>query len=268
VWAADHRAARISGRFSGCRPAGVLPVKRRGANIRPGWLVCAALAVAAVAGLLVAGSRSLMVRQFDLRVPNQDAVAVLHPSQTVCQGPIASPGQTSGVGIWGGSALGVAVVGIDVRDARTQMHLASGQIEATASQGYVAKLSRPLPPDRPLTICVTGILNTFVLAGGPAAAPHVTMTGPKRGLQFSLALEKRSSILGALSTAFSRASLWRPSWVGSWTFWLLAFALLGTFGLAVVTVVSADSDDPRGDDDPGRDRPVSESGEDRPQPVA
>ena len=65
------------------------------------------------------------------------------------------------------------------------------------------------------------------------------------GEKFSLALlsDGDRSLLGSLPTAFSRASLWRPSWVGAWTFWVLAIALLATFGLAVVAVISAAGDD-------------------------
>lgn len=232
-------------------------------DIRPGWRICALLALVVVIGLLVAGSRNVTIREVALRVPNQDAVALLGSSApTVCEGPVTSPGPIRGVGIWGGSALGVAVVGVDVRDARTQMHVASGQIDATAPGEYVARLSRPVAAHRPLTICVAGILNTFSLSGGPTETPNVTMTGANHGLQFSLVLDNSRSLLGSLSTAFSRASLWRPSWVGSWTFWVLTFGVLGTFGLAVVAVMSADASDE------DRERSDLQPGEDRPQPVA
>lgn len=232
-------------------------------SFRRRWLVCVAVALATVIGLVVAGSQALMVREFALRVPNQFTVAQLRRSQSVCEGPVVSPGETSAVGIWGGSALGLAVVGVELRDPATGRRLAFGQTNTAGSNGYVVPLSRPVPAGRPVRICVTAILNTFELVGGAAVVPNVRMVGGMHGMQFSLVLDDNRTLLGSLSTAFSRASLWRPSWVGAWTFWLLAIALLCTFGIAVAAVVSADSRD----DDERRDRAELEAVEDRPQPV-
>jgi len=74
------------------------------------------------------------------------------------------------------------------------------------------------------------------------------MSGKKPGLEFSLVLFSGhgQSLLGALGKAFSRASLFRPSWIGAWTFWALAVALVATiaFGaVAIAAAASADSDD-------------------------
>jgi hypothetical protein len=202
------------------------------------------------------------VREFALRAPDQSAVAILRPLQVVCEGPVASPAETRGVGIFGGSVLGVAVLAIDVRDATTRMRLASGQIDATAPGEYVARLSRPVAAGRPLKVCVVDILNTFSLSGSAAVDPNVQVSGAAPGSEFSLVLDNSRSFLGSLSIAFSRASLWRASWVGSWTFWVLAFALLGTFALGVLAVMSADSADQ------GRDEPTGlQLGQDRAEPV-
>jgi hypothetical protein len=64
--------------------------------------------------------------------------------------------------------------------------------------------------------------------------------------EFSLVLfePSRHSLLAALPTAFSRAALFRFSWVGPWTFWVLTLALLGTIGAcgwALVAATRADS---------------------------
>ena len=115
--------------------------------------------------------------------------------------------------------------------------------------------------------------------GSAVSEPGVTVTGIPAGQRFSLVLlsDGDRSLLGSLSLAFSRASLWRPSWVGAWTFWVLVIALLVTFGLAVVAVVRAADDDAAPPtahfDRPGpvAPRPAdgrSEAGEDRPQPVS
>jgi hypothetical protein len=51
--------------------------------------------------------------------------------------------------------------------------------------------------------------------------------------------EHPRSLLSLVPTIFRRASLFRPGWVGPWTYWLLSAALLGAFGLAGVAVTRA-----------------------------
>jgi hypothetical protein len=251
-------------------------------NVRRSWLWCAGIAVITLIVLGISGARGLMVREFSNRIPDQASVALLRPTQQVCEGPVTSPRQTQGVGIWGGSVIGSARLTVTVQDAVTRQELAVGRIGATAPTEYIARLDHTVPGGRPLRICLVGSLNTFSLLGGPAASRSAAMTGRKPGAEFSLALlNDDRSLLGSLSTAFSRASLFRPAWVGSWTFWLLACALLAAFGLgvaAVTSAASADGDedgrgDGRGDDPDGEDVPPpspdprSEAGQDRPQTV-
>ena len=47
------------------------------------------------------------------------------------------------------------------------------------------------------------------------------------------------SLLSQAPTMFRRASLFRPRWVGEWTLWVLAFALLVTFPIAGLAVAKA-----------------------------
>jgi len=234
---------------------------------RHGWLPCTALAVIALVGLLVAGSQGLAVRTFALGAPNQYPIALLHPATRVCEGPVTSQGPARSIGIWGGSTGGLARLRVDVQDAGTHRVLASGDLEApTVENEYTARLARAVIGDQPLRICLTEERNTFSLAGSPAVHPDVVMTGKVAGQEFSLVLLSGTrSLLSSLPTAFSRASLFRPSWVGSWTFWVLAIALLATFGLAVVAVASADSasddeDRPPSDQSREGDSPPSPNG--------
>jgi hypothetical protein len=168
---------------------------------------------------------------------------------------------------------------VAVQDAVTREELASGRIGATTPTEYIAHLNKTVAGGRPLRICLVGNLNTFSVLGGPAASTSAEMTGRKPGAEFSLALlNDDRSLLGSLSTAFSRASLFRPAWVGSWTFWLLACALLAAFGLgvaAVTSAASADGEEDGLDDDRDRDDvpppspdPRSEASQDRPQTVS
>lgn len=211
---------------------------------RRSLVACIAIAVIVLVALVIAGSGSVNRREFVLRSADAAPVALLRPSQQVCEGPVTAQHQIQSVGIWGGSVIGLSTLKVEVQDASTQRPLATGHIAATAPGEYVARLDRAVAGGRPLRVCVVGQQNTFSLLGSGAVQPNVVMTGKNGGLEFSLVLlNDRRSLLSSLGTAFSRASLFRPSWVGSWTFWVLAAALLGTFGLGVVAVVAAASTD-------------------------
>ena len=240
----------------------------------PSWLLSVGLTVLIIAALFAAGSRDMMVREFALGVPNAKSVALLRPSQQVCEGSVTSPNQIKSVGIWGASVTGLSRMTVEVKDANDGRPLASGQVEVTAPGEHVGRLTSTVAGGRPLRICLIGDLNTVSLLGGPAVQPKVVMSGKRRGLEFSLVLlsEKRS-LLSSLSTAFKRAALWRPSWVGTWTFWLLSIGLLATFGLAVVAVASAAAEDGEEDgrggvQDPEGDPPHSSGGEPQTVPAA
>ncbi len=211
------------------------------------WLPGLGLSVIVLIGLLIAASQQIAVRTFALDVPNQVPVAVINPSQRVCEGPVISPSAASSVGIWGASTGGTARLTVDVQDAGTGTALASGRRAIPGVENeYAVGLGRPLPAGRPLRICLTDTAGAFSLAGAQAIHPGMVTTGKvAAGQEFSLVLlTAPRSLLGALGTAFSRASLWRPSWVGSWTFWLLAVAIVASLGVAALAVASAaDADD-------------------------
>jgi hypothetical protein len=211
----------------------------------------AGLAVIVLVALVVSASDTVMRREFVLRAPDQQAVALLRAPDRVCEGPVTPTGPTQDAAIWGYSLIGPARVRVDVEDAQSSRALATGRVVTKSRGEYAARLNRSLAGGRRIRVCVTGELNTFALLGAPATDPDVAMTGPKRGLEFSLALlNDRQSLLGSLSTAFSRAALFKPSWMGRWTFWLLTAALLATFGLAGVAITTAAADDER--DQPAR----------------
>jgi hypothetical protein len=248
------------------------------ATRRRGLLPAIACVVIALVVLLVAASRHTPVRTASVDSPNQTTIAELHPSTTVCEGPVTSDGPARTVGIWGAAAGPPSTLTVNVQDAATSRVLASGALQAAPAEAeWTARLARGLPGGRPLRICLTDDSGTFSLAGSGGSLPNVIVTGIPSGQRFSLVLlSDNRSLLGSLSTAFSRASLWRPDWVGSWTFWVLTLALLATFALAVVAVTSAaavdEEDRPPWRETDNDDLPPipdgrSEAGQDRPQTV-
>lgn len=245
-----------------------------------GTLVAVAIAIIA---LLISASRSVTARTFALGAPNNSQVAVLHPGARVCEGPVSGAEGSNGVGIWGGGVGGPATMAITALDPRTGKTLAAGRLRAIALENrWTARLDRAVAAHRPVRICLRENTGVFTLSGSPAVRSDVAMSGRPGGQEYSLVLLSQSqhSLLAWLPTAFSRASLWRPSWVGSWTFWMLAGGLLATFGLAVLAVANAAGEDdaeyPPGRNGPTPDAPSSnepsaddrsETAEDRPQPV-
>ena len=124
--------------------------------------------------------------------------------------------------------------------------MATAELEpGNAETEWTARLSRTVGGGQPLVVCVTDDRGAFSLFGSATVNNTVVMIGQGQGQQFSLLLlsPDNRSFFGSLGTAFSRASLWRPSWVGRWTFWLLAAGLLAAFGLGVAAVAGAASAD-------------------------
>ena len=205
------------------------------------WAPFLAVGVVALVALLVAATRPTATRGFALNAPNQMPVAVLRPSARACEGAFAAAEPVRQVSIWGASVVGRSHVRVDVRDARSRRILASGTVRATTHPSeYAASLDRRVPAGRRVRLCLTSQLNSFSLLGAPAPAPGISTRGLKAGQVFSVVLQDRRSLLSSLPLAFSRASLFKPSWVGSWTFWVLAAALLATLVLGALAIGSAD----------------------------
>lgn len=216
------------------------------------WLTLAVIAVLAVAALVVAASRGQAIRAYALDVPDMSVVAAVQPSQQVCEGPITSHYAFRRVGIWTQSprAFGVDTVVVEAATDRRVLASSDRMIVGPNQAEQTPRLSRPVPADRSIVVCVQGQRNRIVVWGSQAARSGVTATGVPAGQQFSLVLltdPGNGSLLSWLPTAFGRAALWHPSWVGTWTFWLLAAALVAAFGVGVIAVNAAASADDTGE---------------------
>jgi hypothetical protein len=100
---------------------------------------------------------------------------------------------------------------------------------------------------RKITVCVAnGGDADYSLVGSPSVDPTVAMrvAGKRSALQFSLALlGSTTNTLSQLHTAFRRASLFRPTWVGVWTYWALLaglFVAVAACGAALAAAARAD----------------------------
>ena len=150
-----------------------------------------------------------------------------------------------------------AAIDVTVRDAATNTALGRGQIAA----GYVraiapiVALDRTIPSGRRIQVCLRSRgPGTVDLMGAPLPNRALveddgTLSGSRQAAIALLFLRPHPrSVLSLVPTIFRRASLFRPSWVGPWAYWLLTAAFLSTFGLAgLATARAVRADAPHGD---------------------
>jgi len=216
----------------------------------------ALVAVLGVAGLLIAGSADKRSSAFSLDVPPAGPVATLEPGQPVCQGPIDTTVGFGSVTPW---ISPITATGPDLEmDVRSLdgATLATGSIRGGYRQPFFSPsfpLSASVPAGSRIDVCLIDRGTEPVTVLGAAAgnvlaeseAGDMSPGGGSAHLLMALLFTRPhpKSLLSLLPTVFSRASLFRPGWVGVWTFWVLAAGLLAAFvagGIAVSQAVRAD----------------------------
>lgn len=199
------------------------------------FLVTVAVAIVVLLVLALGAERTQV---FALRAPSAQSVATLVPGQQACEGPVSAAAPVHAVRTWGAAIVRTTVLDVRVRSGRSVV--AAGRSEVSAKPGsHTTILRGPVRGGRNVTVCLTnGGDADYSVAGSPTTDPAVQMRvgGRRSALQFSLALLGSSTnTLSQLHTAFRRASLFRPAWVGIWTYW----ALLAGLALAVAACGAA-----------------------------
>jgi hypothetical protein len=205
-------------------------------------LLLALAAVVIVAGLVFAGLQTIPVRSYALRVPDSGSVGLARPSHRLCEGPITSPTTARSVGVFADPAAGAPVVEVTVFAGRRQIAVGTRTPDPSVREQLVG-LDRRIPAGRAVRVCVRASRGALTVWGAGAQAPGVVTRGASPGMQFALVLTRPGTLLGSLSTAFTRAATFRPSWVGPWTFWLLVALLACTLPLAGVAITRALGED-------------------------
>lgn len=230
---------------------------------RSGVLAFALAAGLGLAGLAVSAARGQRFTAFSVRVPARGFAVLLQPGQQACQKPVIVSSPTGGVEVWlySGPVPGPAV-GVTVSDARGEL-LALGRIppsnrETTPPKGFPSPISlqtrfdATVPAGKRVMICFLNLGKTAVAlmgSGRPSATSGaIALPSQSHGNAISLLFlrPQPQSLFSMLPTIFRRAMLFRPTWVGAWTFWLLAAAVLGAFALGAVAVARASSADAEG----------------------
>jgi hypothetical protein len=211
---------------------------------RRAWAPFAVLASLALAALLLSGLRAGPVRAYAVGVPSVRQVAVARPHHQACEGLIHSQHAFQSVVLWGAYVGGTPRVAIAVERSGVKTLISGGLVERSPTGGdgqFTAKLRSTVAGDQRVTVCVSDRGGELKLRGSTSGYSGVSIAGSQPLRAFAMvALEpEQHSLLGSLGLAFSRASLFRPSWVRPWTFWILLILLLGTLPLAAVAIASA-----------------------------
>jgi hypothetical protein len=204
-------------------------------------------AVAAVAVLLVLAFGGERTRVFALRAPSAQSVATLAPGRQACEGPVSAAAPVHAVQTWGATIVRTIVLDVRVRSGGAVVATGSSEVDDKPSS-HTTVLHGTVRGGRKITVCVAnGGDADYSLVGSPTIDPAVAMrvNGKRSALQFSLALlGSPTDTLSQLHTAFRRASLFRPTWVGVWTYWaLLAGLLLAVAACGAAVIAAARSDE-------------------------
>jgi hypothetical protein len=211
-------------------------------------------AMVAGGGLLGAAATDHRDTAFALDVANNRPVASLRHGRTLCQGPITVKTVFSALELW---ARPARALDVQVRTAHGRRLLAARRVTTWPSltgEITVQFGARRVRRGERIEVCVGNAgPRRIAFAGGPPNRNSGTIHISRRRLPMAIALlflEAHSpTLLGLLHTVFDRASLFKFSWIGAWTFWVLGAALLLAFplaGAAVVWGAEAEPDDERG----------------------
>ena len=141
---------------------------------------------------------------------------------------------------------------VRVTDDRGGRVLASGVLPDgyPDSKTSVTKLSRTVPAGGRATLCVHNAGTRKVAMFSAPYSDNAPSSGTidRRYIAYDLLVDfvrsKPRSTLSLIPDVFQRASLFHPSWVGAWTFWVLAALLLvGVPVLLLRALVSAERED-------------------------
>lgn len=200
----------------------------------PVTIAFAALVLAGLVALLLAASRDDRDLAFAFGVVPALVAAELPPDAQACQRPVAVGGEFSGiellVGTYERRGQPLAVTVRRMEDGRI---LSEGRIAG----GYpdfserVARMDRSVARGERVAVCVRNMGDRRIaLYGGPELAKRnssVAVDGREHATDLTLTFTTASrSVLSQLPAVFDRASLFRPAWVGPWTFWLLGGLLV------------------------------------------
>lgn len=197
-------------------------------------------------------------RGFRLRVPS-DSQVLVRPGQERCSSIIRPPGAGADrVRFWArASGAGpTPPIVVFVRRSRTAQTLADGTAVVGPPGPRTVRLRGSVAGSRKVVACFLDVgAVPAVLLPPPGTPMRVTVERSDALADYAdigLELNRRDNrpLLALLPAVFERASLFRPGWVGAWTYWLLLVALV----IAVPVLLSRALASASEEDDPDSSR--------------
>ncbi len=211
-------------------------------------LIAFALATSlGVGGILLAGAGDHRATAFSVEIPTVSPVVTLNPAQRACQGPIAVPAAFAGVEMWiAGIPAPGTTLQVTARETPDGKSLAAGQrkLESTQPATPSVRLRSTVASGTRVYLCFANSGRQPIPMLGSTPGPSsgsLSVNGRATGSALSIVLlrPRSSSLLSSLPTSFGRAALFRPGWLGTWTFWLLVALVVLSFPLGAGAVALA-----------------------------
>jgi hypothetical protein len=191
-----------------------------------------------------------------------DSRVLVHPGQELCSDLIRPPAAGADrVRFWARGASGgpAPPIVVRVRRSRTAQTLADGTAEAGGPGARTVRLHGSVAGSRKVVACFLDVgRGSAILSPRPGTSTRVTVERSGdltdyADIGLELIRTDDRSLLAALPDALDHAALFRPGWVGAWTYWLLLAALVVGAPLLLARALASASDE----DDGGSSRPSS-----------
>jgi hypothetical protein len=218
---------------------------------RPNGLLLAQVVAVVAVLVLAAGLAAVVLSRDGVRLAGTNSVrpdvfvVSLEPGQTACQTNVLVPKGSAGVrilvGSYGRPGPTLAATVADASGRVLRRGLASGYSDGSLAVLRFAPITQTTAGQ---TVCLRALGGKVALAGtaDPNADNLSALRVGRRQLPADLSLQLvrsgRPSLLGMVATAFHRASLFKPGWVGAWTYYaLVVFAIALVIAGAAVLVL-------------------------------
>jgi GT2 family glycosyltransferase len=184
----------------------------------------AVVLIAALVVLLVAAANDRSTVAFTNEVPSSAEVASVAPGGVLCQHVTDVPEESDGVSVPLYSGQVGASFRLEVRDARSGRTLGAGDGATPEVPNSVAIPTGTISAGRPLDVCIENTSSRRVGIYGVGEGDRRVFRGTVRNGPISLVFfdEQGATLLDRIPEALQRAELFKPAWVGAWTFWVFA----------------------------------------------
>ena len=198
--------------------------------------------------LLIGGRHDHIIREYAYPLNGITPTETLKPGHRICEAPVEANGEFGQLVFWSSGADSRASVSVHRGTTPNAPTVAIGLLESGTTAGEnVVTLTQPVTRSANLSVCVRSLHDVVTLYGGqsqylsnftgpPYGAPVIAGSHPDLTLWMQAWSAQPHGIWRSLSLAFRRMSLFRLSWVGAWTFWVLLVGVFAGFPLLVVAV--------------------------------